>query len=390
MFPPTPIGTPQPPPQHSQFSQPQQQPIQGPQATTEAYVLTRATLPVAAGQPVPPQHPSYEQLVPTMFQHNGLPVYGPVQAMPQSLSRQPSRRNSPMPAPNPLQFMPQRLPVSQPPSRVNSPMPALNPVQFMPQPVPQQPSGRNSPMPVLSPVAASGAGAPQANIVQEPHRPEVIFYMLRHAHAGPTHAFQAQYTEEQYHDIGDPGLSSLGAEQCRNLRAALGNIKGAHYVLCSPMRRAMVTAGYIFPDWDRRKSNFIAWDKLRDCPPPGNRYRFTRKIGEKREKLLEWQQTIPNYKPFDLRLVGFDWHKDFAQMNSQGTRAESVRADLYKLKDIAINGGEWNGVHFDPYTGGGNVHIVILSHNNFLNFLTHRDTLPGMVLLQAHRDWRYH
>jgi hypothetical protein len=244
-------------------------------------------------------------------------------------------------------------------------------------------------MPVLNPVFASGAMAPQVSMVQGPHKPEVIFHMLRHAHAGPTHIFNAQYVEEQYHDIGDPGLSSLGGEQCRNLRKALGSIKDVHYVLSSPMRRAMVTAGYLFPDWNKTKSNFIAWDKLRDCPPPGSRYRFTRKSGEKRERLLEWQQTIPNYKPFDLRLVGYGWHKDFTQMNGQGTRAESVRSELYKLKDIAVTGGDWNGIHFDPYTGSGNVHIVILSHNNFLNFLTHRDTLPGKNIPQPLRSSQF-
>lgn len=84
-----------------------------------------------------------------------------------------------------------------------------------------------------------------------------------------------------------------------------------------------------------------------------------------------------NYKPFDLSLVGSDWHKEFWQMNSQGTRAEAVRSDLYRFKDIAINGGDWDGVHFEPHRGGGNVHVVILSHNNFLNFLSHRETLPG-------------
>jgi hypothetical protein len=31
----------------------------------------------------------------------------------------------------------------------------------------------------------------------------------------------------------------------------------------------------------------------------------------------------------------------------------------------------------NPYKGTGNVHIVVISHNHFLNLVTHRSSLPG-------------
>lgn len=321
---PPPIAPPPPPPsQYSQVGEAQQLQQNTPAVSTEAHVLVRRMLPIAPGQLVPPQYPEFEQLLPTAYQHNGLPVYGPA---PPSLPRKQSQQS--------LNEIPRVLV----PNRVSFSRPST-----------------------------LGLG-----MAPGPRRSEVIFHMLRHAHAGSLHTFDAQYIEERFQDIGNPGLSPLGSDQCRNLKKALSGNTDVYYVLSSPMSRAMATARFIFPDWDQRKTNLIAWDKLRDCPPASNRYKFNTKSGEGLESLKRWQG-----KPFDLTLVNEGWQRDFAEMNSQSERAEVVRAELFKLEDVAITGGMWNGVRFDRFTGAGNVHIVVLSHNNFLNFLTHRHTSPG-------------
>jgi hypothetical protein len=58
-------------------------------------------------------------------------------------------------------------------------------------------------------------------------------------------------------------------------------------------------------------------------------------------------------------------------------RVNKVRRSLHDLAQVLINGGIWNNNTFKPWTGSGNLHVVIVSHNNFLNFLTHRNRLPS-------------
>jgi len=212
------------------------------------------------------------------------------------------------------------------------------------------------------------------NAIEQPHKPEATFHVLRHAHGGTTHFFETQYVDEQFHDIGDPPLSSLGEEQCRNLRESLSEGKDAHYILLSPMLRARQTVQTVFHHPFSRKPPIksIIWDSLRDCPPKDNKYKFCYKSGAKLPVMQEELQG-----KFDLSLVRADWHKNFAHMNMQAARADGVRSELYKLAEIVIQGGLWNEIRFERYTGTGNVHITIVSHNNFLNFLTHRDKLPG-------------
>lgn len=59
---------------------PHPQPAQLQQPTPggiEAFVLVRQILPIAAGESVPAQAPTWQQLVPMKYTHQGLPVYGP-------------------------------------------------------------------------------------------------------------------------------------------------------------------------------------------------------------------------------------------------------------------------------------------------------------------------
>lgn len=70
--------------------------------------------------------------------------------------------------------------------------------------------------------------------------------------------------------------------------------------------------------------------------------------------------------------------------NDQSGRATDVREELLKLKKIILNGGRWRNSTFKPYTGTGNAHVLIISDDNFLTFLSGRDELPGKnILLQT-------
>ena len=162
-------------------------------------------------------------------------------------------------------------------------------------------------------------------------------------------------------------------------------MKDVQLILCSPMRRALETTKIAFSSHlTENRLVAIAWPELRDCSPNGACYfqGFLKRNKGQKEKnfrdsckgaLTGWIG-VPSL-PVDLSLLYYQWEKD--DLNDGHERAESVRLSLHQLVQVLLKGGSWENMKFRPWTDFSDIHVVIFSHNNFLNFLTHRAQFHG-------------
>lgn len=70
---------------------------------------------------------------------------------------------------------------------------------------------------------------------------------------------------------------------------------------------------------------------------------------------------------------------DTDEPKDRAKKGDAVRLELSRLSEIVLHGGIWKGIQFAPPKNPGPVHVVIISHNQFLKVLTHRSDLPGKL-----------
>jgi hypothetical protein len=72
--------------------------------------------------------------------------------------------------------------------------------------------------------------------------------------------------------------------------------------------------------------------------------------------------------------VKYYWQNHVDNENERDERADRVRFELYNLAKLPFSGGKWKDIYIPKCkaTESGGKHIVIISHANFLNLLTHR------------------
>lgn len=323
-------SAPGPPPAYS--AQAQQQKTTAPATSSaRAYVLTPTNLPV----------PAQPQLTPTAIQYHGLPVYGPV----------------------------------------------LHPAP---------PNSQN----VLS-VASLSIGTTtttsQPQQPQQARKPQVIFHMMNHAEVSSLPTFTIIQTNAKFlktvsgaendffsMENSSNEFSALGTQQIRNFKANFPYMKEVKFVLCSLSVRAANTARQIFGEQLKTVNpgrKVMPLPGLRDCPAkyPSNDTLplpvFHRKNAHFNDKDFYF---FPHDNP----------HSESSrevQILAIPERADHVRLDLYHFAKVIVDGGNWKGGSFDPYQGTRDIHVVVVSHSNFLTRLTHREPLlsklyNGMIL----------
>lgn len=168
--------------------------------------------------------------------------------------------------------------------------------------------------------------------------------------------------------------------------------------MCSPDTRACLTTSWAFSrypgikgGWRDFKRRVIPWDGLGDCPskddypldpkklPKLHRGQRENSVSAVREKLEGSNEfyTVEGKMP-----VRPCWEKRVETENQRMERADQARLDLYNIAKIPCSGGTWKDIvpiYSCKETESGDQHIVIVSHSNFLNLLTHREDLPGKL-----------
>ena len=190
-------------------------------------------------------------------------------------------------------------------------------------------------------------------------------------------------TEEKV-DVQDPFLSEVGRKQCANLKQTFPYIKDVQYLFCSPMYRSMETATIVFSSRlnEPMVSKGFPWSELRECassedPEKCRPVSTPTDTGHTLDEFKKRAEDKPFFIAPELMQAGWETKNKTDDPKHRAERADKVVLDLSQFAEIALNGGVWKGIRIDRPKGNGPVHIVVISHNHFLNLLTHRSNLPG-------------
>lgn len=182
-------------------------------------------------------------------------------------------------------------------------------------------------------------------------------------------------------NVQDPLLSEAGKKQCANLKETFPYIKDVQYVFCSPMYRSIETATLVFGSRlsEPMVSKGFPWSELRECassddPDKCKPVSALTDTGHTLDEIKKRAEDHPFFIAPELLQVGWETKN---KTDDPKRRADEVRLELSHFSEVALTGGVWKGIRIDRPKGNGPVHIVVISHNNFLNRLTHRSELPG-------------
>lgn len=187
----------------------------------------------------------------------------------------------------------------------------------------------------------------------------------------------------------DQTLSELGVKMCANLKANFAHMGDVQYIICSPMFRSLQTVNAAFGK--RLNESGVAkafpWAELRECASSDNPedkghqgVDGPREAGHTVDQIKNQVKDMPFFISSELVPEGWELKNKTDVPKDRHKRAKEVRQDLAKFAQIAVHGGTWKGIQFKPYTGPDNVHVVVVSHPNFIDVLTHRSELPSKLL----------
>jgi hypothetical protein len=163
-------------------------------------------------------------------------------------------------------------------------------------------------------------------------------------------------------------------------------MRNVRVLLCSSDIKACLTAYWTFKGQLSGVLTMLPWEDLKNCPL---KEQYAKKLVPNPDlptkKALLTTLKRGNGRGFCVmdNLVHEGWELKLDEEHMRARRAEHVRKDLYSLAKIVSaegNGGKWKDMTINPGKLAKTVvdsHIVIISHNNFLNLLTHREGLPG-------------
>ena len=191
-------------------------------------------------------------------------------------------------------------------------------------------------------------------------------------------------------DVQDPFLSESGKKQCANLKETFPYIKDVQYVFCSPMYRAFGTATLVFGARlsEPQVSKGFPWSELRECassedPKKCKHVSTLHDTGHTVDEVKKQAEGQPFFFAPELMQVGWETKNKTDDPKDRAKRADEVHQDLSRFAEVAMTGGVWKGIRINPPKGNSPVHIVVISHNHFLNVLTHRSSLPGKLILHT-------
>jgi len=132
------------------------------------------------------------------------------------------------------------------------------------------------------------------------------------------------------------------------------------------------------------------WSELRNCAMTDEDQEgllaLPLNAGHTLDEIKKQVANRPFFFAGELMQAGWETKNKTDEPKDRHKRADEVRSELNKFAQVAIYGGYWKGIQITPYTGPGDVHIVVVSHNNFLNVLTHRSALPSKLLNHSSRQ----
>jgi hypothetical protein len=134
------------------------------------------------------------------------------------------------------------------------------------------------------------------------------------------------------------------------------------HVLCSPLQRTLETAFLGFGPLYDRGLEIIACDSLREFgDSPCNTGHPISELEEKLQGL-----------PINLRLIEKGWETgERIRYNRQLPAFKKVlKKDLYSFCYTLLRGGIWKGMYFEPFSGEGDIEVVVVSHGTTLQEIT--------------------
>jgi hypothetical protein len=174
-------------------------------------------------------------------------------------------------------------------------------------------------------------------------------------------------------------FSVRGAQQIRNFKANFPYMPEVQFVLCSLSDRAANTARHVFGEHLKTVARRVMpLADLRDCPAKypardiGSLPLFQNQNAYYNDK--KNFDFLPHYNPYNDRLRPL-------QIVAMPERADHVRLDLYHFAKVIVDGGMWKGENFATYNGVRDIHVVVVSHSNFLTRLTHREPLLSKLYI---------
>ncbi|KAL3417811.1 phosphoglycerate mutase family protein [Phlyctema vagabunda] len=187
---------------------------------------------------------------------------------------------------------------------------------------------------------------------------KVTFHLVRHAQA--VHNVDR---DPKNAGIPNPELTPFGIRQCARLRSSFPHMDKINIVLCSPLTRTLETALHGFAPLFQRGLQAILWSDLIEwgdapCNDFGSWPNFSAAVPDP-DKNLELMTGV--------RYLSSEHRKE-----DQNIRVERVKRGLLMLASAMQSAdGMWIGIQVGKLAqGGGDIHILVVSHGGFLKSLS--------------------
>lgn len=170
-------------------------------------------------------------------------------------------------------------------------------------------------------------------------------------------------------------------QQCANLKKTFPYMEDILYVLCSPAFRSLQTVSVAFTGRlnEEGVAKAFIWSELRECAngdnPEAKGYvgvNTARDSGRLLNEITEKVKDMPMFISPELLPEGWERKNITDGPYDRQERAKEVRRELAKFGQVVLRGGTWKGIQFKPHTRAGNVHVVVVSHTEFIHqLITH-------------------